>query len=228
MSRAELDRIRDVYAARQKAAAHHADGNPGEHHILSHRRAACRAMLSRHLPQGLSGLRILDLGCGRGLRLSEWRDWGSDPDSMVGVDLMESLVGAARRSFPDSHWLVASAHQLPFQHGQFDVVTQAMTYSSILCPDLRRAMAAEMWRVLRPGGLILWYDMRYPNPWNSHIRPVGMRELAALFPVPPIECHSLTLLPPLARRLPPGLCRVLEHLPWLRSHALALFRKPTE
>jgi SAM-dependent methyltransferase len=123
---------------------------------------------------------------------------------------------------------VGSGDALPFGDGSFDLVTQAMAVSSILDPQMRIRMAAEMWRVAKPGGLILWYDLRYANPWNPDMRPVGLKELALLFPTPPIDTQTLTLLPPLARRLAgysQGLCRLLERLAFLRSHRLALFRK---
>lgn len=229
MKSTELDRIRAVYAERQKSAAvRYGSDQAGESYGLSRRREACRAMLARHLPGGLGGLRVLDVGCGRGERLAELEGWGADACTLVGIDVMEALVGQARRSFPASQWVLASGHDLPFRDQSFDMVMQAMTFSSILCPEMRARMLAEMWRVLRPNGVVLWYDMRYPNPRNAHMRPVGRRELATLFPVPPSEMLSLTLLPPLARRLAPlspGLCRQLERFPWLRSHYLALFRK---
>jgi SAM-dependent methyltransferase len=230
MKPSELDRIRAVYAERQNpaAAARYGHDQPGERYTLARRRAEFGTMLKRHFPGGLGGLRILDIGCGRGERLAECCGWGADPDTLVGIDLMESLIGEARRSFPACHWLLASGHDLPLQNESFDLVMQAMTFSSILCPEMRSRMVAEMWRVLRPGGAILWYDMRCPNPRNPHIRAIGRRELTALFPVPPSEIQSLTLLPPLARRLAPysqSLCRQLERLPWLRTHYLALIRK---
>lgn len=229
MKPTELDRIRAVNAERQmSAAARYGDEQPGERYGLSRRREECRAMLARHLPGGLGGLRILDVGCGRGERLAEWGGWGADPGALVGIDVMESLVGQARRSFPASQWLLASGHDLPFRDQSFDVVMQAMAFSSILCQEMRARMLAEMWRVLRPAGVVLWYDMRYPNPRNPHMQPVGQRKLSVLFPVPPSEILSLTLLPPLARRLAPWspcLCRQLERLPWLRSHCMALIRK---
>lgn len=230
MSNDELNRIRAVYAERQRPAlaARYAPDAPAEVYGLLQRRSAFKAMLTRHMPQGLQGLRVLDVGCGRGDRLAEWVAWGGTPDKLVGVDLMPRLIATARQSYPDSAWLVASADGLPFPDASFDVVTQSMAVSSILCPDLRGRVTAEMWRVLRPGGVVLWYDMHYGNPWNASTRPVRRRDLKTLFPVPPAEVRTLTLLPPVARRLARWsitLCRMLEAVPGLRSHHLALFRK---
>ena len=230
MSQNEIDRLRNVYAQRQaRVVAGRYDGQKaGELYGLQRRREESFAMLCRHSPQGLAGLRVLDVGCGRGGRLSEWTEWGVDSDNLFGVDLMETFIHQARRSFPEAGWLVASGDLLPFGDGTFNMVTQAMAVSSILDREMRCRFAAEIWRVLAPGGLLLWYDMRFANPWNSDTRPVGMVALASLFPQAPLETRSLTLLPPLARRLAgrfPGVCRCLERLPFLRSHRLALFRK---
>ena len=87
------------------------------------------------------------------------------------------------------------------------------------------AIAAEITRVLRPGGALLWYDLRVPNPRNPNVRPVSRRELAALFPglVGPVE--TATLAAPLARHVAPWselVAGALERCPWLRTHLLAV------
>ena len=230
MSKSELDRIRAVYTERQAArtARRYGRESPAEVYGLERRRDAFRSLLTRWLPDGPAGRSVLDVGCGRGGRLAEWTAWGGDPERLVGVDLMPDLVDQARQAYPASRWLVASGDALPFADGSFDVVTQSMAVSSILDPEMRVGVARDMWRVLKPGGLLLWYDFHYPNPWNPNVRPVRRRELSALFPVPPKDVFTLTLIPPLARRIAPRsvrLCRLLEHVPWLRSHHVALFKK---
>jgi hypothetical protein len=83
-------------------------------------------------------------------------------------------------------------------------------------------------RVLRPGGALLWYDFRVDNPANPNVRGIGHRELEALFPGLACRVLSLTLAPPLARAVAPvspGLARLLEGLPFLRSHLLGVLVK---
>ena len=60
--------------------------------------------------------------------------------------------------------MCANAAELPFPDGEFDLVTHFTCLSSVLDPGLRAAIAAEMWRVVRPGGVVLSFDMR-PAPW---------------------------------------------------------------
>ena len=122
---------------------------------------------------------------------------------------------------------VGSAEQLPYPDRQFDVVIASTVFSSILDGDLAQAIAAEMSRVITEDGVILCYDTRYPNPSNPHTRAIGIRQLRQLFPWAIVRATSVTLLPPLARRLG-GLTHIgfgsLHAFPPLRSHYLAELR----
>jgi len=176
----------------------------------------------------LAGLRVLEVGCGRGERLADLLRWGAQAGDLFGVDMMPAFLEEARKNHPALGFSLADASRLPFPDASFDAVMQFTLFSSILDERLRRAIATEMLRVARPGGVLLWYDMRYPNPWNPDVRPIGRAELGGLFPGIDWRVRSATLLPPLARALAPvsfALCRALEALPPLRSHYLAIGRK---
>jgi SAM-dependent methyltransferase len=126
----------------------------------------------------------------------------------------------------------ASAAQLPFSSESFDIVLQATVFTSILNETLKRSVAAEMMRVLKPEGVILWYDYHVNNPWNRDVRGVKRREIHQLFPYCRIDLERITLIPPLARRLAPYsmcACYLLERFPPLCTHYLGLIRKiPSE
>jgi hypothetical protein len=101
-------------------------------------------------------------------------------------------------------------------------------FSSILRDELRIQVAAELERVLLPGGVLLWYDLRVDNPRNSDVRRVRRRELDLLFPGSAVVARSVTLAPPLARRLAPVswlAAAAASLLPPLRTHLLATVRK---
>jgi hypothetical protein len=107
---------------------------------------------------------------------------------------------------------------------------QAITlFSSIFDPTMASTVAAEITRVLKPGGAVLWYDFRYDNPSNRDVHGVTARDVHALFPNLKGDLLSLTVVPPLARRLG-RLTSVaypsLALLPPLRSHLLGLLSKP--
>jgi len=83
----------------------------------------------------------------------------------------------------------------------------------------------EVRRVLMPGGTVLWYDFRYNNPWNPHVRGMTKRHIRQFFPGFEMHLRTITLLPPLARRLgrlTPVLYPLLAAIPPLRTHYLGL------
>jgi hypothetical protein len=102
-----------------------------------------------------------------------------------------------------------------------------MLFTSVLDGDLRRTIAREMVRVLRPGGLILWYDYHVNNPRNRDVRGVPRQEIKQLFADCDLELERLTLAAPLARWLASrshigmGIARAI---PWLTTHYLGVIR----
>jgi len=107
-------------------------------------------------------------------------------------------------------------------------VSQFTVFTSILVPSVREAIAAEMLRVLKPNGLILWYDFRYNNPHNANVRAIEAREVKRLFPMCQVKFQKTTLAPPLARAMVPIswiAALALEKIPFLRTHYLATIRK---
>ena len=85
-----------------------------------------------------------------------------------------------------------------------------------------------MLRVLKPAGAIIWYDFRVDNPRNPNVRGIGAREIRSLFPGCAVRLSRVTLAPPIARafvRLSWPLALMLESVPFLRTHYLALIRK---
>lgn len=227
----EIERIKKAYEGRIEKGLidRYSLFYPGELYMLQRREEETLRLLRRQSLIDLRNRRILEIGCGRGTRLVDWVRWGARPNALYGIDLMEAFIGEAKENLPRAHFSVASGSRLPFRDGEFDIVVQSTVFSSILDPALRRAVANEMVRVTAPRGAILWYDFRYPSFRNSDVRPVPARDIRTLFPGRTIACRSLTLLPPLARRLAPVsvfACRVLEKLfPPLRSHLVALIRE---
>ncbi len=124
-----------------------------------------------------------------------------------------------------------SAAALPWRDGSFDLVLQQTVFTSILDGQMRRTVAAEMTRVLRPGGAVLWYDFVYDNPDNPDVRGAPAREVRGLFPGFAADLVRITLAPPIARRIPaaalPLLYPLLAALPFLRTHRLGLLVKPS-
>ena len=93
---------------------------------------------------------------------------------------------------------------------------------------LQQRLADAMWRWVRPGGGVLWYDFTVDNPRNPDVRGIALARVRRLFPQAALSHERVTLAPPLARavtRLHPGLYTVFNLIPLLRTHLLAWAQK---
>jgi ubiquinone/menaquinone biosynthesis C-methylase UbiE len=148
----------------------------------------------------------------------------------TGVDLRSEAVARAAGLHPWATFLEAPADDLPFKQSAFDVVVCSVLFSSLPSRSMERNVAQEITRVLRPGGWLVWYDLRYSNPANPEVHAVTQRRLAELFNGWHSELRLLTLLPPVTRRLGrlTAIAYPALHLfPPLRSHLLGRLQRPT-
>lgn len=184
---------------------------------------------------------VLDVGCGTGGNLQRLKEFGVA--RAVGLDLMEPRIAKARAAYPTLEFHVGSATELPFDDGTFDLVTQFVCLSSILDPGVRAHVIREMFRVARPGGLVMSFDMGPPMRALSLARRlrgldsggasatptvgIGLAELTAAAQGPLVSAERPTLHPEIlqvvARR--PLIVSALRAFAPLRSHLVALFRK---
>lgn len=103
------------------------------------------------------GMSLLDAGCGGGRNLVYFLREGF---AVFGVDASAEAVGAVRRlaaklvpHLPQDNFQVADVAALPFANAQFDaVLCNAVLHFARDEAQFDR-MLAEMWRVLRPGGI---------------------------------------------------------------------------
>ncbi len=190
-------------------------------------RAALQALL-RHGCLPLEGKAVLEVGCGTGRWLMDFIRWGARPEDLTGIDLLPERLAEARRLCPAGvHLECGSAAQLPWDAGAFAIVLQATMLTSVLDPQVRRQIAAEMRRVLKPGGVILWYDFHMNNPRNPNVRGIPKREIRALFPDCALHLRRVTLAAPVARWLVPRsrlVASLLGAVPLLRTHYLGVLR----
>ncbi len=163
------------------------------------------ALLKQHKFTSLADKKILDVGCGSGTHLRRFLDYGALPVNLSGIDLMPPRIEQARRLHPDINWSIGSAHKLPYADATFDLVMSFVVFSSILDESLRQKIANEMWRVRKPGGLILVYDFAYSNPHNAAVIGVSQRKIKQLFyrPGARFDFRRITLAPPVSRIVAP-------------------------
>src|SRR5438105_9959574 len=108
----------------------------------------------------LRAKRILDIGCGLGMYVSQFRQFSDD---VYGVDIDPHKIRRA------SEWLsnlrVAPAEELPFESESFDVILLNEVIEHV---DDDRQTIREAYRVLAPGGHIVVYAPNRLYPFETH------------------------------------------------------------
>ena len=104
-------------------------------------------------------LRLLDVACGSGRFLAQLAQ-AFPAMPMTGSDLSLPYLNEAARFLKNRRNVTfeeANAEALPFADGSFDVVTCVYLFHE-LPHEVRRKVAAEIARVLKPGGLFVFVD----------------------------------------------------------------------
>jgi SAM-dependent methyltransferase len=224
----ELQTIAERYA-RRRVSDRYSLLRPEVWQMLHERQRALWRVLAKR--EGKPGdWRLIEVGCGAGGNLLEMLRLGFAPEHLCGIELLPDRFDAARRALPAAVQLtLGDATQASVAPGSQDLVLQSTVFSSILVDSVQQALADAMWRWLKPGGALLWYDFIVDNPRNRDVRGVPLARVRQLFPQGRLSAQRLTLAPPIARavcRLHPGAYTVLNTIPWLRTHVLAVIEKP--
>jgi ubiquinone/menaquinone biosynthesis C-methylase UbiE len=227
----EAERLTAVYQGyhhSQRTQAQWSHANPGNRAIYQERQRALAALLQSRGLLPLAGSTVLEIGCASGEILMSLPRLGARPEQLHGIDLVAERIAIARARYPGVDFQVGNAESLAFEDASFDFIVMFTVFSSILDATMARHVAAEAWRVLKPGGAVIWYDFRVGNPGNRSVRGMTKRDIASLFPDCAMDLRSLTLLPPLARRFGRAtavLYPLLARVPMLRTHYLGLLFK---
>lgn len=229
----EPTRIEDEFARRDSDSAlreRYTFFNPGHLHALHERERHLLALLAKHGfgAARLATSRTLAVGCGAGAELLDLVRYGVPARAVCGVDLSVDRVAAAKARGEGLGIVRGSGAALPWRSGTFDLVSQFTVLSSVLDDGLRRAIAAEMLRVLKPDGAIVWYDFWADNPSNRAVRGIRAAEVRALFPGCSADLRRVTLPPPLTRALAPVswlLADVLSRVPGLQTFYVGVVRR---
>jgi SAM-dependent methyltransferase len=228
MSR-EPDRVAERYARRQ-VGDRYSMLRPEVWQMVHERQRAMLTLFARHGVRELPALRLLEVGCGQGGNLLELLRLGFRAEHLSGIELLSDRVAEARRCLPAALALhEGDALQAPIAEASQDLVFVATVFSSLLDDAFQQRLADAMWRWVKPGGAVLWYDFTVDNPRNPDVRGVPLARVRALFPQGRIDRLRVTLAPPIARAvapLHPALYTLFNTLPALRTHVLAWIAKP--
>lgn len=200
-------------------------------HLVQERQRAILQGLSHRGWHETSALRLTEVGCGAGGNLLEFLRAGFAARHLSGCEVLPERLAMSRACLPEAValWSGDAAEALIPPASQ-DIVVQMTVFSSLLDDAAQQRLATAMWRWVKPGGAVLWYDFTVDNPRNRAVRGVPLARLRRLFPDGQVEHRRVTLAPPLARRVArwhPSLYTAFNSLPLLRTHLLAWIDKPT-
>jgi SAM-dependent methyltransferase len=104
------------------------------------------------------GMRVLDAGCGYGRNLVHLLRAGCEVFALdadaAGVDHVRKLSASLETGLPAENFHVGETEKMPFADGFADVVISSAVLHFARDDQHFLAMLKELWRVLRPGGLL--------------------------------------------------------------------------
>ena len=121
----------------------------------------------------LTGLKVLEVGCGRGGGASYVKRY-LQPDSLTGVDFSQSNINFCRQKYQELglNFELGDAEALQFADNSFDVV---INVESSHCYQHTDKFFAEVYRVLRPNGHFLFTDFRPRESVENTQKQLAMR-----------------------------------------------------
>ena len=104
------------------------------------------------------GMRVLDAGCGYGRNLVHLLREGCEVFALdqdaEGVDHVRKLSASLATGLPPENFQVGPIENMPFADGFADVVICSSVLHFARDEEHFHSMLAELWRVLRPGGML--------------------------------------------------------------------------
>jgi len=123
-----------------------------------------RRLLRQHVADPAKAS-VLDVGCGIGLID---RHLAPDVGELCGIDLSADCVETAARGCPEATFLPYDGRRIPYDEGRFDFAF-AICVVHHVPPQAWKDFAAEMARVLKPGGVAAIIEHNPYNPVARHM-----------------------------------------------------------
>lgn len=135
-------------------------------------RAHCRSLVDKFGEVGAQAM-ILDVGIGPGVSGISIKD-RLPTAKVVGLDFSARMLKVAQRYISrtgvEIELVEADAKAMPFEDARFDIVTgHSFLY---LLPE-REAVVEEIWRVLKPGGRVVFLEPHADATWGELLRVEG-------------------------------------------------------
>jgi len=123
------------------------------------------------------GETILDAGCGTGIFTREFLRRGA---RVTGIDISLAMLRRAAVNTGDGVYggVVADMLMLPFAGGSFD---KTVSVAALEFVTDEKAAVAELFRVTKPGGVIVVATLNSLSPWAARRRAKARRDPESIF-----------------------------------------------
>ena len=160
-----FDNLSDHY---EDEIYHAMRGVPGEHAFFIRAKAEKVEALAVRFRSDSSRIRLLDIGCGTGLVEQFLRIPNAE---ITGLDVSEKLLEKARKNVSGCRFARFDGYRIDDEDNSYHLVFAINVFHHIAMQD-RMQLLTEMWRVLRPEGLLALFEH---NSWHPITRFVVSR-----------------------------------------------------
>jgi SAM-dependent methyltransferase len=195
------------------------------HFAQSERELAYTKIIKKRF-SSTDSIKLLEIGAGTGNNIFIFKRIGLKWDNIYANELLPDRFNELRNTFPMIKTYEGDACGIENNmENSFDIVFQSTVFTSVLNPDFKVKLADKMWSLLKPGGIILWYDFAFDNPRNKDVKGIKRYEITRLFSHSKrINFQRSTLAPPIGRKVK-NLYPFFNIFPFLRTHLIAEIEK---
>lgn len=222
----EAQNVIDRYERRKMNQTGFNSGNFYFSHYVQSERELKYLEIIKNRFDSLDEVKILEIGAGIGANLYFFKRIGLTWEHIHANELLPDRYEILKETFPQIHTYEGDACEIDQRlHNSFDIVFQSTVFTSILDANFKQKLADKMWSLLKPNGIILWYDFAFDNPANKDVKGIKRSEVKALFKAAKkITFSKTTLAPPIGRRVK-RLYPFFNLFPFLRTHLIGVIEK---
>jgi SAM-dependent methyltransferase len=225
----DFDAYADAYAATVQRSI---DFSGLDHDFFTRRKVEHVVDLARRWVGEPQALRVLDVGCGVGTTDTYL---AGRFGRLEGVDTSSEAIERAASTNPSVRYFAYDGESIPYERDSFDLAF-AICVLHHVTPGARPQFAAEMRRVVRPGGLVAVFEHNPYNPLTRFavdrcefdadavlVRAATLRRLLRSAGLRPVERRYVILLPSNRSRVR-ALEQVVAGLPLAAQYYIAALR----